>query len=213
MTQLEFAVTDIVADTYAATPQLLVKLHIEETTGDQVHALVLRAQVRIDAQRRPYTHAEAEGLLDLFGPRSRWVDTLKPLLWMHATAVVQGFTASADVDLVLPCTYDFEVVGTKYLQALRDGTVPLELLFSGTVFARAGTGIAVTQIPWDREARAELPVAVWRSLMDSFFPNSGWLRIDRETLDALVKYRSGAGFTSWEAAFSTLLSGAAEAVS
>ncbi len=210
MTQLEFLVQDIVAEPYSAAPNLVAKLRIEETTGEPVHALALRAQVRIDAHRRRYSEAEERGLGDLFGPRSRWVDTLKPFLWMHATAMVQGFTDSTEVDLVLPCTYDFEVGGAKYLHALRDGSIPLELLFSGTVFARGETGYAVTQIPWDREARYELPVGVWRTLMDQYFPNSGWLRLDRDTLDALVHYKSVRGLTSWEAAMSALLAEAGE---
>ena len=104
------------------------------------------------------------------------------------------------------------MVGSKYLQALQNGSVPLELLFSGTVFARADTGFAVTQIPWDREARGDLPVSVWRSLMDSFFPNSGWVRLDRDTLDALNRYKSSRGLISWEAAVAALLADANEVV-
>jgi hypothetical protein len=211
VTELEFTVLDVVAEPYSAAPNLVAKLRIEETSDEPVHALVLRAQVRIDAHRRPYEPAEAQGLLDLFGPRSRWADTLKPFLWMHATAVVPGFSGSTDVDLVLPCTYDFDVAGAKYLHALRNGTVPLELLFSGTVFARGETGFSVTQIPWDREARHEMPVAVWRELMDQYFPGTGWVRLDRDTLDALSRYKSTRGLTTWEAALGQLLAEAEEA--
>jgi hypothetical protein len=186
-------------------PNLIAKVRIEETTGEPVHALALRAQVRIDAHRRSYTEEEERGLLDLFGSRSRWSETLKPFLWMHTSAMVQGFTGSTEVDLVLPCTYDFEVAGAKYLAALRDGTIPLELLFSGTIFARGATGYAVTQIPWDREARFELPAQVWRALMDQYFPGSGWLRLDRDAFDALGHFKAVRGLTSWEEAVSTLL--------
>jgi hypothetical protein len=209
VTELEFTVLDVVAEPYGAAPNLVAKLRIEETSGEPVHALVLRAQVRIDAHRRPYGPAEEQGLLDLFGPRDRWADTLKPFLWMHATAVVPGFDGSTDVDLALPCTYDFDVAGAKYLHALRNGSVPLELLFSGTVFARGETGFSVTQIPWDREARHEMPVAVWRELMDQYFPGAGWVRLDRDTLDALSRYKSTRGLTTWEAALGQLLAEAA----
>lgn len=208
MTRLEFVVDDILPEPYSAAPNLVAKLRIEETTGEAVHALALRAQVRIDAHRRRYSEAEEQGLLDLFGPRARWGDTLKPFLWMHASALVQGFTGTTEVDLVLPCTYDFEVTGAKYLHALRDGMIPLELLFSGTVFARGDTGFAVTQIPWDREARYELPVGHWRSLMDHYFPNSGWMRLDRDTLDALVHFKGARGLTTWEETMGELLAAA-----
>ncbi len=72
---------------------------------------------------------------------------------MQCHTTVQGFTGSTEVDLALPCTYDFEVTGSSYLHALGDGDVPLDFLFSGTVFTRGGTGFGVEQVPWDREAR------------------------------------------------------------
>ena len=163
MTELRFSVLDIAAEPYAAVPTLLARLRVEEGTGEPVHAVVLRAQVRIEAQRRGYDDREEAGLLDLFDRRERWADTLRPLLWMHATAMVPGFTGATEVDLPLPCTYDFEVTGAKYLQALRDGEIPLLLLYSGTVFTRGTTGFAVTQIPWSAETSHRLPVAVWRT--------------------------------------------------
>ena len=65
--------------------------------------------------------------------------------------MVQGFTGDTEVALPLECTYDFEVTASKYLHALREGTVPLQFLFSGTVFAQGERGFAVQQVPWDRE--------------------------------------------------------------
>jgi hypothetical protein len=41
--------------------------------------------------------------------------------------------------------------------------------------------------------------------MDRFFPNSGWIRLDRETLDALTRYRTDRGLTSWEQTLGALL--------
>ena len=78
---------------------------------------------------------------------------------MQCSTMVQGFTGSTEVDLPLPCTYDFEVTGVAVPARPRDGGVPLLLLFSGTVFTRGAAGFAVEQVPWDREARYELPVA------------------------------------------------------
>lgn len=205
MTELQFSVLDVVAEPYAVTPTLVARLRVEERTGEPVHALALRCQVRIEPQRRRYDDAEEAGLLDLFGARARWTETLKPFLWMHTTAMVQGFTEATEVDLPLPCTYDFEVSGAKYLQALRGGEIPLVLLFSGTVFTRGTSGFGVTQIPWDRETTHRLPVAVWRDAMDRCFPGSQWLRLDRDAFDALARYRAAGGYTSWEEAFASLL--------
>jgi hypothetical protein len=130
---------------------------------------------------------------------------MKPFLWMHTTAMVQGFTGETEVEFALPCTYDFEVAGAKYLQALREGDIPLRLLFSGTVFAKAGSGLAVTQVPWDREAGYRMPVRVWRTLMDQHFPGSQWLRLERDTVAALAHYKGARGFTSLDDAVVSLL--------
>ena len=71
--------------------------------------------------------------------------------------MVQGFTGVTEVDLALPCTYDFDVTGSRYLHAVGDGTVPLVLLFSGTVFTKGEHGFGVQQVPWDCEARLPAP--------------------------------------------------------
>ena len=72
MPELTFAVVDIAPEPYAVVPNLLARLRVEETTGEQVHALALRAQVRIEPQRRRYDDAEERALLDLFGDRTRF---------------------------------------------------------------------------------------------------------------------------------------------
>ena len=205
MTNLSFTVVDVFAEKYAAAPQLTARLRIEESSGEVVHAMALRAQVRIEPQRRAYSGDEASGLLDMFGTRDRWVDTLKPFMWMQVNTMVQGFTEVTEVDLVLPCTYDFDVSWSRYLHALRDDAIPVAFLFSGTVFVRGATGFAVEQVPWDREASYRLPVAVWREMIDHYYPNMGWLRLNHETIEALSHYKSVRGMTSWEDAVESLL--------
>jgi len=212
MPELDFSVVDVVPEPYAVAPNLLARLHVEERTGEVVHALALRAQVRIEPQRRRYDDTEEQALLDLFGGRARFADTLKPFPWLHASTIAQGFTGSTEVDLVLPCTYDFEVSGTKYLHALRDGEIPLVFLFSGTVFTRGATGFSVTQVPWDREAQFRMPVSVWRDLMDAHFPGSQWVRMHRDTVDALGRLKHERGLTSWDDVVSTLLADTSQPV-
>ena len=205
MAELSFTVVDVVPEPYAAAPNLLARIRVAETTGERVHALALRAQIRIEPQRRRYDDAEERALLDLFGDRSRFAETLRPFAWLHASTVAQGFTESTVIELPLPCTYDFEVSGTTYLHALRDGEIPLLFLFSGTVFTRGTTGFSVAQVPWDLEARYRLPVAVWRDLMETWFPGTEWVRMRRETVEALAHYRHVRGLTSWDDAVTTLL--------
>jgi hypothetical protein len=205
MTELSFSVLDLFAEPYAVAPQLTARLGITESTGKVIHAIALRAQVRIEPQRRQYTGDEERGLLDLFGARERWYDTLKPFLWMQTGTMVQGFTGAAEVDLALPCTYDFDVTASKYLHALRDGGVSVVLLFSGTVFTRGQRGFGVEQVPWDCEARYDLPIAVWRELIDHYYPSSGWVRLDRALLERLAAYKAERGFTTWDETLGTLL--------
>jgi hypothetical protein len=205
MADLSFAVVDVVPEPYGATPTLLARIRVDETTGERVHALALRAQIRIEPQRRHYDDTEQRALLDLFGDRTRFAQTVKPFAWLHASTVAQGFTGATTFDLPLPCTYDFEVSGATYLHALRDGEIPLLFLFSGTVFTRGATGFSVSQVPWECEARFRLPVAVWRALMEAQFPNTEWIRMRRDTVEALAHYRHTRGQTSWDDAVTTLL--------
>jgi hypothetical protein len=208
--QLSIAVVGVEPERYSVAPGLLARVRVEETTGEPVHALALRAQVRIEPQRRRYDDAEEEALRDLFGNRSRFTQTLRPFSWLHTSTVAPGFTGATELELVLPCTYDSEVAGTPYLHALRTGEVPLLFLFSGTVFSRGTTGFAVTPVPWDAEARFRLPVAVWRDLMEAHFPGSEWVRLRRDTVDALARHRSLRGLTSWDDVVTVLLAEAGQ---
>ncbi|MEJ7743781.1 MAG: DUF6084 family protein [Nocardioidaceae bacterium] len=205
MSDLTFSVVDVFAEHYAAAPQLTARLRIEEASGDVIHAIALRCQVRIEPQRRKYNADEESGLLDMFGTRDRWFDTLKPFMWMQCNAMVQGFTGITEVDLVMPCTYDFEVTWSKYLHALRNETIPVIFLFSGTVFTRGVSGFGVEPVPWDCESRYQIPVSVWRDMIDHYYPNTGWLRLSRDTLESLAHYKSVRGLTTYEAALEALL--------
>lgn len=205
MTEVNFTVLDVAPEPYAVTPVLTARVGVTADGDDPVHAIALRCQVRIEPARRPYTDGEAAGLTDLFGPRERWTSIQHGFLWQHCTAMVPGFTGHSTVDLALECTYDFEVAAAKYLHALRDGTIPLQFLFSGTVFVRSGRGFSVRQVPWDRECRYDMPVDVWRALMAQHFPNSGWVRLGHETIAALIAYKSAQGLLDLDGAVTSLL--------
>ncbi len=205
MSDISFNVLGIEVEAYSAAPMLKARLGIVATPGEPVHAIALRCQVRIEPQRRRYSDTEEAGMLDLFGRRPRWPDTLKPFLWMHATTMVQGFAGTCTVDLPLPCTYDFDVAASKYLSALRDDEIPLAFLFSGTVFNRGTSGFGIQQIPWNSDTTYRMPVAIWRELIDTYFPNSGWLRLDRSVLTHLADFRSGRGLTGWDETVEALL--------
>jgi hypothetical protein len=210
MPELVFDCIEVRADPYAAGPTLVFKLRISETTGERVHAIALRVQLRIEPQKRRYTPAEARQLNDLFGETSRWAETLKPLQFANVAAMVPSFTGGIEVDLPVACTYDLEIAATSYFHGLQQGDIPFLLLFSGTIFTRGETGFSVAQVPWHQEANYQVPVTEWRAMMDAFYPNSGWLRLRLDTLEALRAFKTARALPTWELAVTTLLAEAAD---
>ncbi|QMU77793.1 hypothetical protein GXW83_20970 [Streptacidiphilus sp. PB12-B1b] len=204
MTEFSFVCTGVRADRYAAGPTLLFRLRITASADTRVHALALRCQLRIEPARRTYDPSEAEGLADLFGERDRWGSSMQPVQFAQVSLVVPGFTGETEVELPVPCSYDLDVAPTRYFHALEGGEAPLLLLFSGTAFTGPG-GFQVEPVPWDCEAAYRMPVAVWREMVEQHFPGCGWLRLDRDTMDALLAYRSQRALPSWEATVQALL--------
>src|SRR5262249_22096541 len=147
MVELNFTVLDAQPEPYAAAPTLKFRLRVRDSMETPIHAILLRVQVQIQPRRRRYSLLEQERLEELFGLPERWATTLRPLLWTQASVSVPAFQGSADIDLLIPCTYDLEVIAGEYFRGLDDGEVPLLFLFSGTVFRKADSGYCVEQIP------------------------------------------------------------------
>jgi hypothetical protein len=211
MFDLVFDCVDCKPDPYAASPTLVFKLRIAETTGARLHSVGLRCQIRIEPQKRRYSATESEHLTDLFGTPDRYGDTLHPMQLATVPVNVQGFSGSTDIDLPVTFSYDLEVATGRYFDALTDGEIPLILLFSGTAFYRGADGAIVAgQVPWDKEATYRLPVAVWREMIDQFFPNSGWLMLHRDTLGALTRFKGREALAGWDEVMAVLLQRAGE---
>jgi hypothetical protein len=210
VTSLAFEVVDARPEPYAATPTLLLHLRIGAAGDEPVHAVALRGQIMIEPQRRRYLATEEALLVELFGETPRWGDTLRPFLWTHVATMVPGFTGSTEIHLAVPCTYDLEVAAAKYLHALRQGEIPIVLLFSGTAFSMSAGGLRVDPVPWHEEASYRLPVATWRAVMDLYFPNSGWMRVRRDTLDALQRFKASRALLGWDDVLTQLLKEAGE---
>lgn len=214
MPDLSFRVVGAEAVPFAAQPLLSLKLQVENADQEEtIHNVVLRAQIHIEAPRRQYTPEEKKRLLDLFGQPERWSQTLKPMLWTHASTVVQPFTGTTACDLQIPCTFDFNVAATKYFGAVSEGDVPLNLLFSGSIFHAGPEGtLHIAPIPWNKESRFRLPVRVWREMMDVYYPNSAWLYLRRDVFERLHQYKMQCGIPTWEQFFEGLLAAEAEPV-
>jgi hypothetical protein len=204
--ELGFEVHDAGALEYAAVPTLNFRLGVESVGGEPIRSVLLDIQIQIAARRRPYSQAAQERLVELFGTPERWGTTLRTLLWTRTTLVVPPFAGSTVVDLPVACSYDLEVTASKYFDALDDGEVPLEFLFSGTVFYSGPEGLLQTaRIAWTQEAEYAMPVRVWRETMDRHFPGGAWLRLRRDSFDRLQAYKARNALPSFEEALDSLL--------
>lgn len=204
LAQPTFTVLDIAPEPYSTTPRLAARIGITAST-EPVHAVALRCQVRINPMARAYTDAEAHALSDLFGARERWADTQRSFLWQHCSTVVPGFTGAGETTMYLECTYDFEVSASRYLHALSDGVVPLQFMFSGTLFSKGTGGFSVQQVPWDCDDDYAMPVQTWRDLIAQHYPDTSWLRLRHDTIAALARFKAVNGAIDLDDAVTTLL--------
>ena len=205
MAELAFDCIGARVDRYAVVPSLSLILRISETSGQRVEAIALRCQIRIEPARRRYSGVEAERLNDLFGDTERWADTLKPLQFSTVATMVPGFSGACEADLPVPFTYDLEVGSARYFDSLEAGEIPLLLLFSGTVFTLTDGRMQVQQVPWSKEAAYRLPVSVWREAIDAHFPNSAWIKMSRQTLEDLQRFKSAHALPTWDRTLEALL--------
>ncbi|HEY4278837.1 MAG TPA: DUF6084 family protein [Conexibacter sp.] len=202
---LRFSVRGAAA-AHALAPTIALELEVERIDGGAVRSLMLAVQVRIAAPRRRHDSPTRARLRGVFGAPEQWATgSLTSLLWARPTVTVPGFERAAVVELLLPCSYDTQVAHDGYLCGVRDGTIPLELLFSGTVFFTVGGRLQAAQVPWESEAEYALPAAVWQQTMDRHFPDGRWLRLDAERLDRLAEFRARRALPSWEATVDALL--------
>ena len=174
-------VVDVVPEPYAAAPHLLARIRVEETTGERVHALALRAQIRIEPQRRRYDDTEERALLDLFGDRSRFAETLRPFAWLHASTVAQGFTG-----------IDRDRAAAAVHVRLRGLGHHLPARAPATARSRCSSCSAAPSSPGARPGSPSprcrgtarrgtgCRSRVWRDLMETWFPGTEWVRMRRD---------------------------------
>jgi Family of unknown function (DUF6084) len=207
MPELSFKVEQASVVPFAASPTIAFQLHVANVPADQaIHTIALNCQIQIEVTRRRYAPEEQQQMLDLFGEPDRWSQTLRSLLWTNVSAVLPGFRGSTQADLRVACTFDFNVAATKYFAGLAAGDVPLNMMFSGTVFYADTEGLLqVAPISWDQEAKFRLPVQVWRDMMDAYYPNGGWLHVRRDVFDRLYRYKMQRGIPTWEQALESVL--------
>ncbi len=212
MPDLAFEVLGATAACDAAIPTIALRVEVSNrTAAETIHSVVLRCRINVEAARRRYAGEEQRRLADLFGEPERWGQTLGPLLWAQVTTTVPAFAASATFEVPAPCTFDFNVAATKYFYGLEEGTVPLSLLFNGTVlYQSAADRLQAAPIPWSTESRFALPLAVWKEAIRLHYPNTAWLRLRRDVFDRLYACKVRQGVATFEEALERLLGSAPE---
>jgi len=214
MPDLQLTIESAEVVQFSATPLLSFKVRITNDLSEEIiHTIAMRAQIQIEVTRRKYDAGEQSRLQDLFGEPDRWGQTLRSMLWTHSSVVVRRFTGSVLAEIPVPCTFDFNVAATKYFHGLTSGDLPLCFQFSGNVFYQGEDGtLQVAPISWDKEAKYRLPVKVWKDLMDTYYPNSAWLALHRDTFEKLYQFKVREGIPTWEEAIERALNAIPEAV-
>jgi hypothetical protein len=209
MVELDFTIEGVAIERHAMSPLVKFALRVVNKSPDQrVLSVMLNCQIRIEPGRRRYAGCEHDRLSELFGTPERWGETLQNFLWTHVNLTVPAFDGETVVDLPAPCSFDFNIAATKYFDGLAEGEAPLAFLFSGSVFYRdAGGQLQIGQIAWTKESTFRLPVAVWRELVEHYYPHAAWLCLERDAFDALYRYKRQNGLPSFERAIEDLLDG------
>jgi Family of unknown function (DUF6084) len=191
---------------HAAVPALEFAVTVSEPGGRQVHAIALSAQVMIEPARRAYDAETRERLVELFGAPERWGTTTRNLVWHQADVLVPAFTGSTTFRIPVPASFDMEVASAKYLHGLADGEVPLAFNFNGTVHYRGDDGrLQMSLVPWSCSAEFRMPVAVWRELIEHYYPGSGWIALREGTLRALQAEKARRALPTLDACVAELL--------
>jgi|SRR5581483_1405639 len=189
------------------TPAMTFQMRVANAFPDQqIDAVLLRFQLRIEVARRRYTPQEQAQLASLFDRPERWNETLRPITWITTAMNLPGFRGAMPFTLTAPCPSDFTAATPQYFHGLEAGEVPLAFLFSGTVFhTPQGHTMQAAPISWDKEARFRLPVATWKQAMDLYYPDAAFLHLRRDVFDGLYQYKVRAGITTFDEAIERML--------
>jgi hypothetical protein len=204
---LDFQVTGVEPVMSGLVPTLHFNVRITETPATElIQALLLDAQIHFQPGHRDYTSREKTKLAEAFGPPQRWSRTMRNRFWAHAGVNVSGFTGQVETVLPICCTYDLNVLGTKYLYALEDGAAELLFQFSGSMFHLGDDGrVKVDRLSGKHECSFSMPITKWHDLMEFHYPNSASLCLDREVFAALYDYKRRERISSWDEALLKLL--------
>jgi hypothetical protein len=203
---LEFAVLGARQVKYAAAPMLTIDLQVSEADGREVYMVALTIQLMIEPARRSYDDPTRERLVELFGAPERWAVTTRSLVWARLDVLVPAFTGTTTVTVPIACHYDLELAAAKYLDSLPDGQAPLALHFNGMIYYRDELGgLQMVLVPWTKSIDFRMPVSVWRETIEHYYPNTAWVALRSQTLEALQRAKLDRGLATLDATLEAML--------
>jgi Family of unknown function (DUF6084) len=201
---LRFEIGGVRAVEHAAAPTLAFRLDVEERSGRDVFTAALTVQIQIEPAKRSHDEADRARLVELFG--ERWGSTAQRMHWTTESVLLPTFSGRASLELEVLCNYDLELAATKYFHSVEGGEVPLSFHFNGSVYYPDQDGrLQIVQVPWDTVADYAMEVATWKRMIDSYYPNRGWIAVERETLEALRGERARRGLPTFDHTLRELL--------
>jgi Family of unknown function (DUF6084) len=127
-------------------------------------------------------------------------------VWAQLDVVVPAFTGKTTVAVPIACSYDLELAASKYLNGLPDGEAPCALHFNGLVYYRGDDGgLQMVLVPWNKSIDFRMPVAVWRETIAHYYPNTAWVAVRAQTLEALQREKLRRGLATFDACVAALL--------
>ncbi|MGH9406965.1 MAG: DUF6084 family protein [Terriglobia bacterium] len=175
MPELLISVSSIKAVEHPTAAAAVFGLRISNAPEhEQVQTIALSCQFHLQAGRRRYDPAEQAALEDLFGEPERWSTTLRPLFWADSFVTVSAFQGVTAAEVCVPWPVDPNAAATKYFSGIRQGDVPVLLLFSGTVLYTNYGSLQMAPIPRSLEAACRLSEAVWKGMNRFANPASGF---------------------------------------
>ena len=158
---LSFQVEGAEVTPFAMVPLLTFRLRVTNAAPDEtIHNVVLRCQIQIESTRRKYQREEEAALRDLFGEPERWGQTLRAMLWTHASVVVpavhrrDGRRAAGRLQLRLQRGGDQVFLRARWTERSRW----ISSSAAACSIRTAEGALQVAPISWSQEARFRLPV-------------------------------------------------------
>jgi uncharacterized protein DUF6084 len=202
----DFEVLGVRPVKHAAAPMLMVDLEVRDSSGLEIYMVALTVQLMIEPARRTYDDTTRAKLMELFGAPERWAVTTRSLVWSRLDVLVPSFTGSTTVSIPISCHYDLELAATKYLHSLPDGQAPCAMHFNGTIYYRDEHGaLQMVLVPWSASIDFKLPVEVWQTTIAHYYPNTAWVGMRTQTLEALQQRKLTLGAATVDAAIVQLL--------